>query len=70
MPDGLRLVWPIFVELSATRDYEQGIPLPIKHREIEAWCSLYGRRLQIGTLRSLKMLDTAWLKAMNKARAP
>lgn len=68
MPPFLRQVFPIFVDLSLTRDYEQGVPLPIKNREILAWAELRSRKLTDFTLRMLKILDAAWLKVMNKAR--
>jgi len=67
MPESLRRVWPIFLDLAATRPYEQGVPLPIRETEIMAWCANRGRRLSFGTLQALRMLDAAWIRVMTRA---
>jgi hypothetical protein len=63
-PQSLLTAWPIFQVLSSTRSYgEGGTPLPIRHGEILAWSTLYERKLLPSTLRVIRMLDTAWIKA-------
>ena len=63
-PPELHLVLPLFHHLSARRPMEQGVPLPIRDSEIEAYCRIAGLRLSHADLEWLYTLDREWLTAM------
>lgn len=67
-PPELHTVLPLFQRLTARRPYEQGIPLSIPYREIEALCNLEGRKLQRWEIECIDLLDTIFLKVAAKAR--
>jgi hypothetical protein len=68
-PPELHFVLPVYYELAARRPYEQGVPLPITHMEIWAYCQLTRTRLREWELEAVKLLDRLWLTAMRKASA-
>lgn len=63
-PGFLHLVLPAFQELSGSRSFEQGQPLPLRPTEIEAWARLRGITWRNWELELLGVLDVAWLTAM------
>lgn len=60
---------PVWRRLSARRPYEQGVALPIRHSEIEAFCRLSGTRLRPWEVEVIEILDTAWLAAQHQGAA-
>lgn len=60
--ESVRLLWRIFVELSATRTYHMAGPNPIAYAEIEAYCRLNCWSLERRHVQILRAMDDAWLK--------
>jgi hypothetical protein len=67
MPDELRSVFPLFLELAGARGYAQGVPTVIPPSEIAAWLSLRGIRPNSRMLWYLRQIDSAWLRSLRAA---
>lgn len=66
VPPGLSFVLDAFQDLSLTRPFEQGQPLPLLRREMEAWMRVKGVPLRPFEVELIEVLDRAWLKAMRE----
>lgn len=63
-PPELHFILPLFYRLSARRSFEQGVPLAIRHSEIEALLRLERVQLKPWELDALEILDGAWLASV------
>jgi hypothetical protein len=62
VPEAGRLLWSIFVGLSATRTYHMAGPNPISHAEIAAYTRVHRWPLSDSHLSIIRALDDAWLE--------
>lgn len=62
IPEAGRVLWRIFVELSATRTYHMAGPNPVGFAEIEAYARLHRWPLAPHHVAILRAMDDAWLK--------
>jgi hypothetical protein len=71
VPEAGRLLWSLFVEISASRTYHAAGPHPLSFAEIEAWARLFRWPLQPHHLAAIRAIDDAWLAhAFAKIRPP
>lgn len=65
-PDRLAYVWDTFMRLSSGRTYGMSGPNPLTWEGVQAWCNLTGIVLSSWELETIKVLDMAWVRAMNE----
>jgi hypothetical protein len=69
VPEGLRELWPIFLDLHQTRATGMG-PSPISFTEIEAYARLMRWPLQPHHVETIRAMDRAWLDHISGEDAP
>lgn len=65
IPESAAYLWTTFLILHSGRSYGMNGGNPLTYEGIHAWCNLSGISLSCGEVEIIKMLDAAWLKAMN-----
>ncbi len=71
LPEGSKILWRAFLDLSAARTCAAGGPDPIQYSEIAAWAHLMRVPLEPEHVRLLRKLDRIWLeKVYDKRNAP
>lgn len=66
MPEEIEFVYRVFCDLNWGRPRIDGGQLPIPHMEILAWCALHGEKIRPWEIQVLRVLDGAYLRAVNK----
>jgi hypothetical protein len=62
IPEAGRLLWSLFVEISASRTYHAAGPHRLAFAEIEAWARLHRWALEPHHIETICELDRAWLE--------
>ena len=52
-----------FLALNYDREYSDGVGLPLNSAQILAWATLYGRRLSVRSVWTIRQLDRIFLMA-------
>jgi hypothetical protein len=68
MPERLRYLWDMFLDIQTGRTYGMDGPQPLSWREIKAWDDLTETGLQEWEVRVIRMLDATWLRVVQEAR--
>lgn len=66
MPERLKHIWEMFLELHGGRSYNSGGPNPLSWSDLHAWASLTNTDLKPWEVHAIKALDSAWLRTVGE----
>jgi len=67
-PEACAYVWTWFCELAVARRFDDGMPQPIGHAELQAWAQFTRRMPNAWEVDLLRALDLAWLSTKDEDR--